>query len=158
MSSARSIGALLLVASALLLACDPQPSDARRLRTDIEPFLDEVARFDAWARRMDLAESAFRSREAMAEAAFAPIRDRPRIVAAWLVREGPGAMELRHPADAPTLPEDGWVRVLLPDHPLDEVTAQRRELRVGAEARQLVLIRRSRPAPDRATLHVTLAF
>ncbi len=158
MPPARSIGLCLAIAALAACACDSAPSEARRLRTDIEPFLDEHARYDAWARRLDLAESAFRSREALVEAAFAPLRDRPRVAAAWLVREGPGATELRYPPDAPTLPADGWVRVLLPDHPLEEVHAQRRRLRVGAEDRELVLIRRSRPASDDATLHVTLAF
>ena len=142
----------------LLLACDAHRSEASRLRTDIEPFLDEHARFDRWARRMEIAESAFSSREALQEAAFAPLRDRRRVIAAWLVREGPDATELRYPEGAPPLPEDGWVRVRLPEHALEEVYAQRTSLQIGGEARSLILMRRTQPAPSRGILHVTLAF
>lgn len=157
---ARSSALTLLFAwaTSALSGCDARPSEAGRLRTDVEPFLDEHARFDAWARRLDLAESAFRSREALVEAAFAPLRERPRVVAAWLVREGPGPTELRYPPGAPSLPADGWVRVALPDHPLDEVHAQRCRLPVGEEDRELLLIRRSRVASGGATLHVTTAY
>ncbi|MCA9610141.1 MAG: hypothetical protein KC619_31305 [Myxococcales bacterium] len=160
MLALRSSALCLLLAgvTCALAGCDTRPSEAGRLRTDIEPFLDEHARFDAWARRLDLAESAFRSREALVEAAFAPLRERPRVVAAWLIREGPGATELRYPPGGPSLPDDGWVRVVLPDHPLDEVQAQRCSLHVGDEDRPLVLVRRTRPATGGAMLSVTTAY
>lgn len=152
----------LVLALAALAAgtsgCDTRPSEARRLRLDVAPFLEELSRFDAWARRLDLAESAFRSREALVEAAFAPLREHRRVTAAWLVRVGPGPTELRHPADAPALPSEGWVRVVLPDHPLEEVHAQRARLRLRGQEREVLLVRRSRPASGGATLDVTMAF
>lgn len=126
------------------------------MRVAIEPFLDEHARFDRWARRLSLGDSAFRSREALEEAAFAPLRERRRVVAAWLQRVGPDPLELRYPGDAPALPGDGWVRVRTESH--GEVRAQRRELTVGESRRRLTLIRRSEPAPGGATLHVTMGF
>jgi len=149
---------LALVSCVLLLACDTAPSEARRVRTEIEPFLDEHARYDRWARRLEIAEAGFRSREALREAAFAPLRDRGRVVVAWLTREGPDATELRYPQSAPGVPEGEWVRVLLPEHELEEVTARRATLTIAGEERELLLIRRSRPAPGDAVLHVTLGF
>ncbi len=157
MSPARST-CLALVSCVLMLACDTAPSQARRVRAEIEPFLDDHARFDRWARRLEIGEAGFRSREALREAAFAPLRDRGRIVAAWLVREGPDATELRYPDGAPPLPDGGWVRVLLPEHELEEVSARQATLTIGGEEREVTLIRRSRPAPGDAVLHVTLAF
>jgi len=157
MTPARST-CLALVTCALAMACDARPSEARRVRAEIEPYLDEHARYDRWARRVAIGDSAFRSRESLREAAFAPLRDRGRVVAAWLVREGPGAMELRHPDAVPALPDDDWVRVLVPEHELEEVSARRATLDIGGESRDVLLIRRTRPAPGDAVLHVTLAF
>ena len=156
MSLARSTSlACVLVA---VSACDARPSAARQLQPQIEPFLDEFARYDRWARRLGLADSAFHSREGLREAAFAPLRRRRRVVAAWLERLGPDATELRYPDGAPSLPEGGWVRVVLPEHELHEVEAQRCSLTSSSGARDSTLIRRSRPAPGDATLRVTLAF
>lgn len=139
----------------LLVACSSGPSEARRMRAALEPYLDEVAAYDRWARRLGLADAAFRSEAALREAAFAPLRRERRVAAAWLQRRGPDARTLRHPEDAPALPEDGWVRVVTED--LGELHAQRRRLRIAGREREWILIRRSRPAPGGATLHVTLA-
>lgn len=128
------------------------------MRPQIEPFLDEFARYDRWARRLGLADSAFHSLEGLREAAFAPLRRRPQVVGAWLERLGVDATELRYPDGAPALPEEGWVRVMLADHGLEEVEAQRSSLTFSSEARAVTLIRRSRPAPGEAVLRVTLAF
>lgn len=157
MTPARSM-CLALFTCALALACDARPSEARRLRSEIEPYLDEHARYDRWARRVAVGDSAFRSRESLREAAFAPLRDRRRVVAAWLVREGPDATELRYPDGVPARPDDGWVRVRLPEHELEEVRARRATLQIAGESRDVILIERSRPAPGDAVLHVTLAF
>jgi len=128
------------------------------MRRQIEPFLDEFGRYDRWARQMGVADSAFHSREGLREAAFAPLRDRGRVVAAWLERVGPDATELHHPDDAPALPEEGWVRIALPEREIDEVEAQRRSLTFSTQAREVTLIRRTQPAPGDATLRVTMAF
>jgi hypothetical protein len=156
MSFARSTW--LTCALVLASACDAGPSEARRLQPQIEPFLDDFASFDRWARRFGLADSAFHSREALREAAFSPLYDERRVMGAWLVREGPDATELRYPDGAPSLPEDGWVRVALAEHELAELYAQRRSMTFAGEAREVTLIRRSRPAPGDATLHVVMAF
>lgn len=128
------------------------------MRAQIEPFLDEFAGYDRWARRLGLADSAFHSRDGLREAAFAPLRRRRRVVAAWLERVGPDATHLRHPDGAPRPPEEGWVRVVLREHELDEVMAQRRPLTFSSGVREVTLIRRSRPAPGEAMLRVTVAF
>lgn len=156
MSLARStwLTCVLCIAS----ACDAGPSPARRLQPQVEPFLDDFANFDRWARRFGLADSAFHSPDALREASFAPLREQRRVVGAWLVREGPDATELRYPDGAPSLPEDGWVRVVLSTSELTEVYAQRCSMTFAGEAREVTLIRRSRPAPGDAMLHVVMAF
>ncbi len=126
------------------------------MRMAIEPYLEEHARFDRWARRLSLGDGAFRSQAALQEAAFAPLRERGRARAGWLVREGPDAQELRYPEGAPPLPEAGWVRVRTDEH--GEVAGRRATLELEGEPRELTLVRRSRPAPGGATLHVTLGF
>ena len=146
---------IALLASAALVGCGGGPSEPARMRESIEPYLDDMAGFDRWARRLSLADSAFRSEAAREEAAFAPLRRQRRIAAAWLVREGPDPQSLRHPSDAPELPTEGWVRVLTED--LGELTAQRRTLRIGDRERIFTLIRRSRDAPGGGVLHVTVA-
>lgn len=147
----------LLLLCLALVGCETGPSEARLLSPEIEPWLDEHARYDRWARRLGLADSAFRSRDALREAAFAPLRGRSQVRAAWLVREGPDGAELRYPDGAPALPTEGWVRVRT-DHELGEVHAQQVPMTLGGEERTVTLIRRSRPAPGDAILHVTLAF
>lgn len=147
----------LHVASVLTLAvaCSSGPTESARMRAAIEPCLGEVRAYDRWARRLGLADAAFSSEEALREAAFAPLRREPRVAAAWLHREGPDARRLRHPESAPDLPTDGWVPVVTEG--LGELSAQRRRLAIGERDREFTLIRRSRPAPGGATLHVTLA-
>ena len=147
---------MALLCAACWLGCD-SPTPPTELRAAIGPYLEEMAAYDRWARRLGIAESAFHSEDALREAAFAPLRRQPRVAAAWLVREGPDAGTLRYPDEAPTLPEDGWVRVITDE--LGDVHAQRRRLAIGqTPERELTLIRRSRPAPDGGTLHVTVAF
>ena len=147
---------LSVLLGALLAGCSSGPSPSARMQEEIAPHLEELARFDRWARRLSLADSAFRSEDALEEAAFAPLRRRPRVVAAWLERVGPDARALRHPHDAPALPEDGWVTVRT--EALGELVAQRRAMTVGGREAPVTLIRRSRDAPGGAVLHVTMAF
>ncbi len=137
------------------LGCSAGSTDAAALRAAVAPHLDEMAEYDRWARRVSLADSAFRSRAALEEAAFAPLRQSSRVLAAWLTREGPDPHELVHPRDAPRLPE-GWTRVRT--DALGELQVQRASLRLGGDARLCLLIRKSGPAPGGAVLHVTLAF
>lgn len=148
--------AIAVSASSVALGCSSGSSDPARLQRDIAPFLDELAAYDRWARRISLADSAFHSDDAQREAAFAPLRSQPRVAAAWLDRVGPDPRALRYPDDAPALPEDGWVRVVTQE--LGELSAQRRHLTIGDRAREFRLLRRSRDAPGGAVLHVTLAF
>lgn len=147
---------LWLAALTLWSGCDRGPSDAEVMQREIAPHLDELARYDRWARRLSLAGAAFRSEAALEEAAFAPLRGRPRVVAAWLDRVGPDARSLVYPAGTPELPEDGWVTVQTRD--LGELRAQHRTWSLGQAPMQTTLIRRSRPAAGGAVLHVTLAF
>jgi hypothetical protein len=145
----------LLLIPLLAIACaserDPGP-----MRAAVEPRLEAFAEYDRWARRLGLADSAFRSDEALAEAAFAPLRERSDVAAAWLHREGPDAQTLAYPDGAPAPPESGWVPVRT--DALGEVEGQHFTLRSGERERRCVLIRRSAPAPGDAVLHVTVAF
>jgi hypothetical protein len=147
----RSIAIFALV----LIACSGDDSPAR-FRSEIEPHLDVFGDFDRWARRLSLADSAFRSEEALAEAAFAPLRDDARVLAAWLDREGPDPAHLAHPEGLAPPPSEGWVRVRTEE--LGELEARRATLEKGDRPRSCLLIRRSAPAPGSAILHVTLAF
>jgi hypothetical protein len=144
-----------LAACAILVACSGA-SDPGPMRDALEPRLDAFGEYDRWARRLGLADEAFRSEESLAEAAFAPVRDRDDIVAAWLVREGPDGRSLAYPDDAPPVPRDGWVHVQT--RTLGEVEGRHAVLHLDQRARQCLLIRRSAPAPGDAILHVTLAF
>jgi hypothetical protein len=147
---------IVSLALALLSACSGGPADAADLRGAIDPHLAELAAYDRWARRLALGDSAFRSEEALREAAFAPLRDERSVAAAWVEREGPDGHALRYPDGAPALPPDGWVTVRTEE--LGELEVQRAALRIGEETTPCLLIRRSAPAPRDATLHVTLAF
>jgi len=126
------------------------------MRRTIDPFLDQFAAYDRWARRLGLADSAFDSEAALREAAFAPLRERGLVAAAWLERRGPDPRRLTYPERAPSLPDGGWIRVRT--EPLGELEARRADLRLGGEARSVVLVRRTRPAPGGARLRVTVAF
>lgn len=145
-------GALTLVA----LSCTREPSDSARMRPLVEPHLTAFARYDRWARRVETANSAFRSDEALEEAAFAPLRRQRDVAAAWLVREGLEARTLSHPSTAPPLPEDGWVRLLTES--LGEIHTQQRRLIVGERETLFILVRRTRAATDGTALHVAMAF
>lgn len=148
-------GVAACAALAVAFACTGS-SEPARMREAIDPYLDELAAYDRWARRLGLADSAFHSEEALREAAFAPLRRERRVHVAWLTREGPDARRLRYPDNAPPCPEDGWVRVVT--EPLGELKAQQRTMTIDGEARALTLIRRTRPAPGEGTLHVTMGF
>lgn len=79
------------------------------LAAEAAPHAETVARFDRWARRVASASQAWRSRTALAETAFAPIRTDHAILAAWIAREGEPT--LGHPAGA-ELPADlHWAHV-----------------------------------------------
>jgi hypothetical protein len=147
-----------LVTFALTLAaCSSSAADAARVRALVEPHLEGFAEYDRWARRLALGDAAFRSEEALAEAAFAPLRGDATVVAAWIEREGPDAHTLVYPEGAPPRPASGWVRVRT--ETLGEIEAQTATLRAGdANERDCVVLRRSAPAPRGATLHVTVAF
>ncbi|MFK7989692.1 MAG: hypothetical protein AB8I08_26980 [Sandaracinaceae bacterium] len=136
--------------------CDSGPSEAETMQTEIAPYLDEVARYDRWARRLSLAGAAFRSEAALEEAAFAPLRDRSRVRAAWLDRQGPDARSLSYPEHAPVPPTAGWVTVQTRD--LGEVEAQHGVLELGEEPVRVTFIRRTRPASGGAVLQVSMAL
>lgn len=147
----------LLFFSALLSACGAGPSEeAVAAREMAEPYLEPLATYDRWARRLSIGDVGFRSEAALNEAAFAPLRRERRVVAAWLDRVGPDARSLRYPDDAPPRPDGGWVRFVTED--LGELDGQRAELSVGDRSGEFVLLRRTRDAPGSARLEVTLAF
>lgn len=122
----------------------------------VEPHRVDFVDYDRWARRVSLGDAAFRSEEALREAAFAPLRERPNVLAAWLERRGPDAHLLARPASAPRPPDDGWVPMRVRE--LGQIEARIATLRLGDTERRCLLVRRSAPAPEGATLVVTLAF
>ena len=164
------IGALRIAFALLLLAgclagCGGGADDgAAAARERIEPYLDRFVEFDRWSRRFEIAGAAIRSREALEETAFAPIRRDPRIAAAVIEREGPDPMELRYPGGAPDLPSEGFVVVR--HERLNSVFVLERAIEVSEEVRRdgengpvnCVILRRRGPAPEGGSLIVTVAF
>ncbi|MEC7522408.1 MAG: hypothetical protein VYE22_21150 [Myxococcota bacterium] len=137
---------------ALSFGCGGEPPGAADTRRAVEVHLDDFAAYDRWARRLGLADSAFRSEAALAEAAFAPLRQEEDVIAAWLIREGPDARSLRSPDGAPPPPGSGWVTIQTEG--LGALDAQRAP--IGDE--RATFIRRSRPTQGDATLHVIVAY
>jgi hypothetical protein len=87
-----------------LVACGASESEdsPAALAAEAAPHAPVVARFDRWARRVASASQAWRSRSALTETAFAPIRTDPDVLGAWIAREGEPT--LSHPHDT-ALPE-----------------------------------------------------
>lgn len=134
------------------------PAEAVQLA---EPHLEHFASFDRWARRALAADPAFRSRDSLEETVFAPVRREEPVTAVWIERESPDRRLVFGHLDAP--PKDlRWVEVR---HDalgaLDVSTAKvpdpRRRWAAGEGARSVV-VRRSRPGSDRASVVVTVAY
>lgn len=134
------------------LAC--QDTRAADLSRRIHPHLEAFARYDRWARRLASADHAFRSKRALHEAAFAPLRQKVGVAAAWLERVGPDAGLVAYPSDAGRLPRMGWTKVAAPL--LDRLTVQVR--RLPRRRTPVLVLRRTASTPDGAELHVAVAF
>ena len=146
----------VLACAAVLVGCSSGPTSSAELREAIAPHLSELASFDRWARRLSLADGAFRSEEALEEAAFAPLRRVSGVRAAWLNRVGPDPRGLHYPSEGPAAPQAGWIRIQSEE--LGELEAQVGSLTLFGQREDVTLIRRSRDAPGGAVLQVTMAF
>lgn len=71
----------------------------------VAPHVDRVARFDRWAHRVASASGAWRSRSALEETAFSPLRGDAEVRAAWIER--PGETVLAYPAGMAPPPAHG---------------------------------------------------
>jgi hypothetical protein len=113
------------------------------------PRLDSFGRFDEWARRSALADPAFRSRAALEETAFAPIRHGEEgVVDAWIVRKGTEDRILAlHDHTGPPA-HDAWI---------DLRNATPEGVRV-ARAGAVLLLTRSARGPDGAVIDVTVGY
>jgi hypothetical protein len=141
-----------LLIALVLAACSSapreglSPDEATRLAA---PRLDAFAEFDAWARRVALADPAFRSRASLEETAFSPLRGEDEVRGAWIVRRGTEARVLAMQADAREPPAPShWVtlRGATPDG-----------VRVARVADAVVLTR-TEVGPDGAAVDVTVAY
>jgi len=140
------------------LACGRGAASAREAASAAEPHLDRFAEIDQWMRRAVMADSAFRSRASLEEAAFAPFLRDEAVAEIWI--DVAGARTDRLSMRGTTLPKPAWVRI---------ADARLRELRVapavtlepaardrpGATA---VLIAREAPLEDGLRVRVTVAF
>jgi hypothetical protein len=167
LASRRSVRHRLLTAAlcAATLAAQPacsggglSPSEALALAS---PHFDHFAGFDRWTRRALAADPAFRSSSALEETLFAPVRREAPVVGVWIARENPERRLAFGHLDAPPKGAE-WVRVR--DEALGELevtTAKipdpRRRFREG-EGDRAVLVRRTRPGSDGATVIVTVAY
>jgi hypothetical protein len=113
------------------------------------PRLDSFGRFDEWARRTALADPAFRSRAALEETAFAPIRHGEEgVVDAWIVRKGTEDRILALHEHAGPPAHDAW---------MDLRNATPEGVRV-ARAGEVLLLTRSARGPDGAVIDVTVGY
>ena len=98
----------------LLWGCERSGQELGAATEAAEPHLQSFARFDHWARRATQIDSVLRDRDALNEAAFAPIRHTRAIVAAWIELKRRHGLMLALP-DKTALPEDpGWVAIRHP--------------------------------------------
>jgi hypothetical protein len=157
----RVVNAMVLVLALLGHACgEPAQDTSRELRVRAEPHLRAFETFDAWARRSLDADLALRDVRALDETVFAPIRRQPRIVAAWVEREGadPRSLGLR----AASLPTLDWVELrgvpMLPR--LEAADTQLPDARVprSPPVHVLVLSRKADSARGGGDVRVTIAF
>ncbi len=109
---------------------------------------DEFDSFERWSRRIASAETTFRSRAALEEAAFAPVRRQRGVVGAWIERVGPDAWSLAHPRRAALSSELTWRRARLDG-------LREYEIAVSEEAQY---VRARSETTGGAMLVVTLAF
>lgn len=105
---------LSTVLSTVLFACrgDGELSAASAVAIARE-HAEEFDSFERWSRRIASAETTFGSREALEEAAFAPVRRQEGVVGAWIERAGPDPFRLAHPRQAIVSPELTWRRARL---------------------------------------------
>lgn len=126
-----------------------------------QPHLEHFATFDRWARRALAADPAFRSRESLEETVFAPVRREEPVTAVWIEREAPDRRLVFGHLDAP--PKDlRWVRVRHEALGELDISSAKvpdpRRRRTSGEGERSVVVRRSRPGSDGASVVVTVAY
>ena len=118
------LGAALVVAVALPGCDDDATLEGGEAARHVQAHRERFGAWDRWARRTIAAEQVPRTRAAMEETLFAPVRGRREVVAAWLLRPGHEAIYLGV-LDSP--PQDASFRTVRDDR-LGEVDVARAEL------------------------------
>ena len=155
---------LLLFAGACaeLLGCRPETARVAQAAERAQPHLASFNRFERWARRAAMGDAALRDRAALGEVVFAPIRNTPELLAAWVELADDRALRLSLPRASEPPKQPGWVALR---------DAKLGALQVAALAPcPIALPSGWRPAPpagcvliaraarERSALNVTMAF
>jgi hypothetical protein len=147
-SISATVAARSLACALGLSACGGDRVDTAEAVALARAHEEDIESFAPWARRVAASETTFSSREALEEAALAPVRRRDDVEGAWIERRGPDPAIYAHPPRA-LIPGDlGWRRVRVEG--MGEVDV--------ARAGERVYVRRTSAAPGGAVLVVTMAF
>ena len=134
------------------------PSEALELAS---PHAEHFSGFERWARRALAADPAFRSEATLEETLFAPVRREETVLAVWIDRENPEThLVFGHLEEPPK--HIRWARVRHEELGEIEVTTTKvpdpRRRRREGEAEGAVLVRRTGPGADGASVVVTVAY
>ncbi len=165
-------GLALLWLGWLSAGCAPRAGGSVAVATEhAAPQLQRFASFDRWARRAASAGGGRgRGEDGLAEAVFAPIRDQPSVLAAWVQLEGARGRTVALPAGAAPPAAPAWVDLRDPALGVLRVATQqpcaivlrsrarvRRSRQPESNPPACVLISRHAPAVPSA-ITVTVAF
>jgi hypothetical protein len=143
----NSIWATAILATLAAWGCGSDRPAADRAIAIARGHAEDADAFERWATRIATSDTQFPSREALEEAAFAPVRRREAIAGAWIERRGPDPASFAHPPGA-TIPGDlGWARVNVDGRAVEVAQAGEREW-----------VRRRLDGVGGGTLLLTLAF
>jgi hypothetical protein len=90
------------------LACRPQVDRIARASQRVRPHVESYRSFERWAQRA-IAPDAPLGADALGEIVFAPIRNAPEVLGAWVELERERALHLAFPARAPLPRAASWV-------------------------------------------------
>jgi hypothetical protein len=156
---------VLLAALACLaaLGCRPQVDRIARASQRAQPHLESYQRFERWAQRALAAPSATLQADALGEIVFAPIRNTPGVMGAWVQIAGDRPLTLALPASSPLPRDASWVALRAPPFgALRVADAERcpvaRVASQAAPAPACVLVTRTERDAVARALTVTMAF
>jgi hypothetical protein len=144
--------------------CRPETDHVTRAVERARPHLEGFLRFERWARRATAGRSAPRSLAVLGDLVFAPVRNSPALIGAWVSLEGERSRVLALPTSAAVPVVERWVA--LRDRELGALrvavtnrcpVARSAQVPV-AHGSSCVLLSRGDTRADQAGITVTMAF